>query len=457
MASNHKYFTKRFRDSREVFDWLNQFTDQFSRMGLIGDRTSEKLSFKKEILSIIKNEAAPEWNVDQIHDKNKGYANQGYGIMACRSTCNQEVQDYWDQQSPSMANSWGMENLSVNDYANIQDGTVSDPKEAMYRGAMYYAVLRRKAREQLGTGAKSADVIKSAFKTYNGRGSRAEDYSNKAIATYSDMKKENGEWWDEGNFAKGATGVIPAVASDIASTWRSQASPMVDRNVGVASNSALARGVSDLVKGNVPGGRWDFIKKSFTDPIKQGMQSVLPTYNKGKDVANKLLKKEALEESTEQEILAKFAKEVLGLDVSDEQMQQVIQQLDITDVVGIKRAIDSGDFEGLRLGESRLKEYHSSPGAAANAKLKRQGQAPNVQASGPPLAPREPKKIAGNNANPERPPTGASNSTRRSVPSMPKSQVARNLIVMDPDTGEQVEVTNDIGATQMLRRAKRIG
>ena len=47
------YFTKRFRDSRKVYDWLDQFTDQFARMGLIGP-DKDRLSFKRELLSIIK-------------------------------------------------------------------------------------------------------------------------------------------------------------------------------------------------------------------------------------------------------------------------------------------------------------------------------------------------------------------------------------------------------------------
>ena len=47
------YFTKRFRDSRKVYDWLDQFTDQFARMGLIGPGKPERLSFKREILGIV--------------------------------------------------------------------------------------------------------------------------------------------------------------------------------------------------------------------------------------------------------------------------------------------------------------------------------------------------------------------------------------------------------------------
>ena len=46
------YFPKRFRDSRKVYDWLDQFTDQSARMGLIGP-DKDRLSFKRELLSII--------------------------------------------------------------------------------------------------------------------------------------------------------------------------------------------------------------------------------------------------------------------------------------------------------------------------------------------------------------------------------------------------------------------
>lgn len=482
------YFTKRFRDSRKVYDWLDQFTDQFARMGLIGP-DKDRLSFKRELLSIIKNEAGPNWNVNQIHDSDKGLAHQGYGIMACRSTCNKEVKDYWEGKpigdrtvSPEQAASWGWKkkqngelDINVTDYADIINGTVKDPKEAMRRGAMYYAILRAQSRNRLGTGAKYGDVVKSAFKSYNGIGDTAEDYSKKASKTLGHLASQEGEHWDPGNFSQGVDGVLPAVGRDIASTARGAFGSTADPNQGSSSNSALARGVSDLITGNVPGGRWEFLKKAVTDPWKQSLDSVtqaLPggaqtardlyakTKKAGKDQFNKFLgnsKYESLEESTEQEILAKFAKEILGLDISDQQMQQVMQRLDITDVVGIKRAIESGDFEGLRLGESRLKEYHSNKGMADRAKEQRAMKEPNTRAAGQPLAPREPKRIAGNNANPEAPPTGASNSTRKSVPSLPKSQIAKNLIVTDPDTGEELNVTNDLAATQMMRRARRVG
>ena len=502
------YFTKRFRDSRKVYDWLDQFTDQFARMGLIGPGKPERLSFKREILGIIKNEAGPNWNVDQTHDTVAfRKPDWGYGIMACRSTCNKEVKDYWDgateidgeRVSPEQAASWGWRQttddqgvpagvgINVTDYADIENGTVTDPKEAMRRGAMYYAILRKKSRDRLGSRAGYGDIIKDAFKTYNGRGkkdgdrkqreawARSEKYKTKADATVSQLASQEGEHWDPGNFSQGAKGFLPAVGRDIASTARGAFGSTADPIQGNASNSALGRGISDFMTGDVPGGRWEFYKKAITDPWKQsldtvtqalpgGVQTARDLYAKakktGKEQFNKYLgnsKYESLEESTEQEILAKFAKEILGLDISDQQMQQVIQRLDITDVVGIKRAIESGDFEGLRLGEGRLKEYHSNPGMADRAKQARAMKEPNTRAAGQPLAPREPKRIAGNNANPERPPTGTSNSTRKPVPSMPKSQIAKNLVVTDPDTGEELNVTNDLAATQMMRRAKRVG
>jgi hypothetical protein len=447
----------------------------------------------------------------------------GYGIMACRDTCNDDVQKYWEQQPQERANSWGFgaevrDNkgnikpettkypVRVSDYANTKTGEVTDPKKAMYRGAMYYAILRDRVvrgAEKTG-GIKKKDAIARAFAKYND-----EAYSKDAMKYYDQMtdlankteRGKHGEFWDKGNLkqkkgqdlATGLANAPAAVWDDVKSTWRNLGSPS-DRQSG---KGTIMRAIDQTTHDKKRPGDWDFgwdeYLKSIGEPIRQGWQDATDTVNKGWSIAKpwvgkvtpqwvddltrrkennaiiaqqkkdaiiaqqKKEKKESIEESTEQEILAKFAKEVLGLDISDEQMQQVIQRLDITDVVGIKRAIESGNFEGLRLGESRLKEYHSNKGMADRAKQARAMKEPIAQVAGQPLAPREPKKIAGNNPNPEAPPTGASNSTRKPVPSMPKSQIAKNLIVTDPDTGEELNVTNDLAATQMMRRAKRVG
>ena len=72
MASLDSYYSERFRESREVFDWINQFTNQFTKMGLIGPKDTP--SFKKELLSIIKKESKPgQWNThENEHDKDLG-------------------------------------------------------------------------------------------------------------------------------------------------------------------------------------------------------------------------------------------------------------------------------------------------------------------------------------------------------------------------------------------------
>jgi len=513
-----RYYTDKFIKHRKVFDWIDQFTNQFRQMGLIGDTDGDSISFKRELLAIIKKEAKPDWNLNQKHDE-KRYpepAKQGYGIMACTYNCNDAVQEYWEEQDQTHANSWGFGGVKrnkngdvikdtekypvrVTDYADIKTGKVIDPKKAMYRGAMYYAILRNK--EVKKHPPKNQDehlsVLAKAFERYNGSGSRARNYSKQAMEYYDGMTKlakkadrgSHGEFWDKGNIkqkkgqslAQGLAGSVPAVWDDVKSTVRNWGSPS-DRQTG---KGTVMRAIDQISSDKKDPGDWNLdlamIGKGFADPAKQALGNVGDAYrnalnsvqanigpkyvsdaereaeNLAKIEARKKDRKESIEESTEQEILAKFAKEILGLDISDEQMQQVIQQLDITDVVGIKRAIESGDFEGLHLGESRLKEYHSNKGMADRAKQSRAMKEPTAQAAGPQLAPREPKKIAGNNANPEAPPTGASNSTRKPVPSMPKSQIAKNLVVTDPDTGEELNVTNDLAATQMMRRAKRVG
>ena len=474
------YYTDKFIKHREVFDWIDQFTSQFQQMGLIGDTDDDSISFKREILSIIKKESWPDnstsgeaWDTHQIHDLNPNKSKQGYGIMACRNTCNDAVQDYWEGDpgvGQERANSWGFGSYNpkkpetkkypvrVTDYADINTGKVTDPKKAMYRGAMYYAILRNKISKAHDGKLDRKAMIQKAFQSYNGRGSAAKKYGKEAIAYYNGMTKEAnqapagsfGEFWDKSNLkqrkgqttAQGLAGAPKAVWNDIASTYRNLGSPS-DRQTG---KGTLMRAVDQAGEGEID---WT---KSFTEPVKAGYRNALKAWNniksttapflsdidkelqnkgiiakreKQKLAQNKKEKSESLEESTEQEILAKFAKEVLGLDISDEQMQQVIQRLDITDIVGIKRAIESGDFEGLSLGESRLKEYHSNKGMADRAKEQRAMKEPNTRAPGEPLAPREPKRIAGNNPNPEAPPTGASNSTRKPVPSMPKSQIAK--------------------------------
>ena len=39
---------------------------------------------------------------------------------------------------------------------------------------------------------------------------------------------------------------------------------------------------------------------------------------------------------------------------------------------------------------------------------------------------------------------------------MKRSEVKRNAIITNPDTGEEFLVTNDLVASQMMQRAKRI-
>tara|TARA_B100000941_G_C28437048_1_gene517564 strand:+ start:5 stop:346 length:342 start_codon:yes stop_codon:yes gene_type:complete len=66
----------------------------------------------------------------------------------------------------------------------------------------------------------------------------------------------------------------------------------------------------------------------------------------------------------------------------------------------------------------------------------------------------EPYKIAGNRKQQDNPGT-YSKSTIKSVPSMPKSAIKKNVVVTDPETGEEIGVENDVVANQMMRRAKR--
>jgi len=66
----------------------------------------------------------------------------------------------------------------------------------------------------------------------------------------------------------------------------------------------------------------------------------------------------------------------------------------------------------------------------------------------------EPYKIAGNRKQQDNPGT-YSNRTIKSVPSIPKSSLKKNVVVVDPETGEEVGVENDVVANQMMRRAKR--
>jgi hypothetical protein len=498
MASLDSYYSERFRESREVFDWINQFTNQFTKMGLIGPKDTP--SFKKELLSIIKKESKPgQWNThENEHDKDLGPVKQGYGIMACRHTCNDAVQEYWEKESQEKANSWGFGSynknkpetekypVNVTDYADTVNGVVTNPKEAMYRGAMYYAILRRQARTAMPD-ADAKDVIKQAFKSYNGSGDTAEDYSVEAMS-YLDgsLQAANDagevEYWDKSNYSQGAAGIPKAVASDIASTYRMNVKPVVDPwlsndNLGRKSyRSAIGQGVTDVIQGkdqidpatgkptvNAISDPGDFLSTAITGParaaIRKGWPKVKGWQNDAERYAGNLAKLagfgESLEESTEQEILVKFAKEILGLDISDEQMQQVIQQLDITDIVGIKRAIESGDFEGLRLGESRLKEYHSSPEMANRAKEQRASKEPTERAAGQQSGPRERTRIAGNNANPERPPTGTSSSTAGTMGTLPPRKnsdaiTSTGVKVVDATTGEP------IGGTVSKAKARRI-
>jgi len=133
-----------------------------------------------------------------------------------------------------------------------------------------------------------------------------------------------------------------------------------------------------------------------------------------------------------------------------------MNQLDVTDIISIKQAMHSGNFYGLKLGEQKLEEYITP---AQKEKGPSQPQSPQQTQSTQlaPIAPEQKPGIAGNNPNPEAPPTGASQSTRKPVPTMKRSEVKRNAVVTNPDTGEEFLVTNDMVASQMMQRAKRVG
>ena len=112
----------------------------------------------------------------------------------------------------------------------------------------------------------------------------------------------------------------------------------------------------------------------------------------------------------------------------------------------------SGDYDKLSLGE-KLQEYITP---AQKGKEKQPVQQTQPTGTLRPMEPNEPTRIAGNNPNPQMPPTGVSQSTRKPVPSMKRSEVKRNAIITNPDTGEEFLVTNDLVASQMMQRAKRI-
>ena len=147
-----------------------------------------------------------------------------------------------------------------------------------------------------------------------------------------------------------------------------------------------------------------------------------------------------------------FVKNILKLNASGSQIDKFMSQLDVTDIIAIHRAMASGNFDKLSLGE-KLQEYITP---AQKGKEKQPVQQTEPTGTLEPMEPNEPTKIAGNNPNPEMPPTGASQSTRKPVPSMKRSEVKRNAVITNPDTGEEFLVTNDLVASQMMQRAKRI-
>ena len=152
------------------------------------------------------------------------------------------------------------------------------------------------------------------------------------------------------------------------------------------------------------------------------------------------------------EVVTLFVKNILKLNASGSQIDKFMSQLDVTDIIAIHRAMASGNFDKLSLGE-KLQEYITP---AQKGKEKQPVQQTEPTGTLAPVEPNEPTRIAGNNPNPEMPPTGASQSTRKPVPSMKRSEVKRNAVITNPDTGEEFLVTNDLVASQMMQRAKRI-
>ena len=204
------------------------------------------------------------------------------------------------------------------------------------------------------------------------------------------------------------------------------------------------------------------------DPKKDGktmaskIQSAFNNATRGEQSSK--LKKESITEYSHEEghhhvdkdIISLFVKNVLKLNASEQQIEKFMNQLDVTDIISIKQAMHSGNFYGLKLGEQKLEEYITP---AQKEKGPSQPQSPQQTQSTQlaPIAPEQKPGIAGNNPNPEAPPTGASQSTRKPVPTMKRSEVKRNAVVTNPDTGEEFLVTNDMVASQMMQRAKRVG
>ncbi len=217
----------------------------------------------------------------------------------------------------------------------------------------------------------------------------------------------------------------------------------------------------------------DLIRKFSLDepsgnPKKDGttmaskIQSAFNNATRGEQSSK--LKKESITEYSHEEghhhvdkdIISLFVKNVLKLNASEQQIEKFMNQLDVTDIISIKQAMHSGNFYGLKLGEQKLEEYITP---AQKEKGPSQPQSPQQTQSTQlaPIAPEQKPGIAGNNPNPEAPPTGASQSTRKPVPTMKRSEVKRNAVVTNPDTGEEFLVTNDMVASQMMQRAKRVG
>tara|TARA_Y100000004_G_scaffold31287_1_gene32760 strand:+ start:51 stop:1877 length:1827 start_codon:yes stop_codon:yes gene_type:complete len=152
------------------------------------------------------------------------------------------------------------------------------------------------------------------------------------------------------------------------------------------------------------------------------------------------------------EVVTSFVKNILKLNASGSQIDKFMNKLDVTDIIAIHKAMASGNYDKLSLGE-KLQEYITP---AQKGKEKQPVQQTQPTGTLKPMEPNEPTRIAGNNPNPEMPPTGASQSTRKPVPSMKRSEVKRNAVITNPDTGEEFLVTNDLVASQMMQRAKRI-
>ena len=205
------------------------------------------------------------------------------------------------------------------------------------------------------------------------------------------------------------------------------------------------------------------VEPTVTKPVKPANPKVEPMTKRllkqpetfksdNKEVLSKLKEDFESHQHSTREVVTLFVKNILKLNASRSQIDKFMNKLDVTDIIAIHKAMASGDYDKLSLGE-KLQEYITP---AQKGKEKQPVQQTQPTGTLKPMEPNEPTRIAGNNPNPQMPPTGVSQSTRKPVPSMKRSEVKRNAIITNPDTGEEFLVTNDLVASQMMQRAKRI-